>query len=638
MMLERIQQSMQGPIMKVVLFIIIIFFIFAGYFTGTLFSGNPDKVAEVEGAEITNAQIQQRVDNVRRQMGDQFDQQYATEASQQLLRQQIKEQLISEQVLRVNLTKAGLTASDEQIKAWAREFPAFQIGGVYSADQAKMILAQQGWSEERFRQFARQQIAQEQLEQGVGASNFALSYEVEAYYQLQEQTRDVGYVRVAREAFVDSVDVSDSEVKEYYEQNQTQFEQPEMVNLRYVRLSLAELSQDLIAEVSDEQITSYYEQNKASYQDPAEVLVAHILIDSSIDDAQTKAESLLGDIKQGADFAELAKEYSSDTFSGENGGQLDWVDAVPTSDDNPSGTGWVPEFEAAALALENVGDVTDVVETQFGYHIIKLVDKKEADVSPLENVQDEIREQLALEQAQKTFFEKQAILNEKLFEYGDDLENFAEQVELEIQETGLFSENSATGIAANPVFLEKAFSASTLESTEVSDMIELGQDDIVYLTVKDYQPAQVQPLEEVKEAVVETLKEEKIADATKAYAEQVLAELEAGGSVEDLLASKEFTWTESEALKARGSSLQFDLSNAIFALQPPQEGKVVRAVEPLFNGDFAVIEVQAVHYPDVSTMDEATRKQIAQRLANVNAQAELQGLMKTFRDKSEISE
>ncbi|HEY9031381.1 MAG TPA: PpiC-type peptidyl-prolyl cis-trans isomerase, partial [Kangiella sp.] len=121
-------------------------------------------------------------------------------------------------------------------------------------------------------------------------------------------------------------------------------------------------------------------------------------------------------------------------------------------------------------------------------------------------------------------------------------------------------------------------------------------------------------------------------------AEQVLAELEAGGSVEDLLASKEFTWTESEALKARGSSLQFDLSNAIFALQPPQEGKVVRAVEPLFNGDFAVIEVQAVHYPDVSTMDEATRKQIAQRLANVNAQAELQGLMKTFRDKSEISE
>lgn len=126
MMLERIQQSMQGPIMKVILFVIIIFFIFAGYFTGTLFSGNPDKVAEVEGAEITNAQIQQRLDRVRQQMGQQFDQQYATEASQKLLREQIKQQLINEQVIKANLNKAGLTASEEQIKTWIRSFRNFR--------------------------------------------------------------------------------------------------------------------------------------------------------------------------------------------------------------------------------------------------------------------------------------------------------------------------------------------------------------------------------------------------------------------------------------------------------------------------------------------------------------------------------
>ncbi|MHC9511214.1 SurA N-terminal domain-containing protein [Kangiella sp. M94] len=639
MMLERIQQSMQGPIMKVVLFIIIIFFIFAGYFTGTLFSGNPDTVAEVEGAEITNSQIQQRFDRVRNQMGSaQFEQQYATEASQKLLREQIKQQLINEQVIKANLNKAGLTASEEQIKTWIREFPQFQSDGVYSAELAKMVIGQMGWSEAQLRQYARQQIAQEQLNQGVGVSNFALDYEVEAYYRLQEQARDVRFVRVARDAFADSVEVSDAEVEEYYQQNQTQFEQPEKVNLSYVRLSVDELTKEYSSQITEQQVQEFYDKNKANYQDPAEILVAHILIDNSVDNAESKAEDLLAQLNSGADFSELAKEHSSDTFSGENGGQLNWVDAVPTSSDNPSGTGWVPEFESAALALNNIGDLTDIVETQYGYHIIKLVDKKEAQVSSLEDVKSEIQNTLANEQAQKVFFEKQANLNENLFEFGDDLEKFAEQVGLNIQETGLFSQDTATGIAANPVFMEKAFSASILESEEVSDMIELTNDDIVYVTVKEHQPAQVQPLEEVKESVVATLKEEKIRDATKDFADQVLAAIETDESVEDLLASKGLSWTEKQSLKARGSSLPFDLSNAIFSLSAPENGEASRSVESLFNGDFAVIEVQAVNYPDPETMDESTRQQIAQRLANANAQSELQGLMQSFRERSEVSQ
>lgn len=638
MMLERIQQSMQGPIMKVVLFVIIIFFVFAGYFTGTLFSGNPDKVAEVEGAEITNAQIQQRVDRVRQQMGQQFDQQYATEASQKLLREQIKQQLINEQVIKANLNKAGLTASEEQIKTWIREFPQFQIGGIYSPEQAKMIMAQLGWTEDQLRQYARQQIAQEQLNQGLGATNFALQYEVETFYRLQEQSRDVRYVRVSQEAFADSIMVTDAEIEEYYQQNQAQFQQPEKVNLRYVRLSTEKLAQSYSDQITDEQVQEFYQANKGNYQDPAEIQVAHILIDSSVEDAESKANELLGQLKDGADFSELAKEHSSDTFSGENGGKLDWVDAVPTSDENPTGTGWVPEFEAAALALTSVGEMTDIVETQYGYHIIKLVDKKESQTTPLAEVEGDIRDTLAKEKAQEEFFAKQSKLNENLFEFGDNLDNFAEQVGLEVEETGLFSESSATGIAANPVFLEKAFSASVLESTEVSDMIELTNNDIVYVTVKDYQPAQVQPLEEVKDSVVATLKEEKVRNATQEFADQVLTRLEEEGDAETLLSMQGLSWNETTGLKRRDTAIGFDLTNAIFSIKAPVEGQVSRSVEQLFNGDYAVVEVNAVNYPDPDSMDDATRQQIEQRLANANAQAEMQSLMQNFREKSGIAE
>lgn len=501
-----------------------------------------------------------------------------------------------------------------------------------------MIMAQMGWSEDQLRQYARQQIAQEQLNQGLGATNFALDYEVDSYYRLQEQSRDVRYVRVSQEDFADSVDVTSEEVEEYYQQNQAQFEQSEKVNLRYVRLSTEQLAESYKDKISEEQVQEFYDANKANYQDPTEILVAHILIDNSIDSAESKASELLNQLKNGADFAELAKEHSSDTFSGENGGQLDWVDAIPTSDENPSGTGWVPEFEAAALALNNVGDMTEVVETQYGYHIIKLVDKKESQTTPLAEVESDILETLANEKAQEEFFAKQSKLNENLFEFGDDLDKFAEQVGLEVQETGMFSESSTTGLTANPVFLEKAFSASVLESTEVSDMIELTNNDIVYVTVKEYQPAQVQPLDEVKETVVATLKEEKVRTAAKDFAEQVLARLEEGEDAETLLSLEGLSWSETTGLKRRDTAIGFDLTNAIFNVKAPAEGQASRSVEQLFNGDYVVVEVNAVNYPDPDTMDDATRQQIEQRLANASAQAEMQSLMQNFREKSEVTQ
>ena len=637
MMLERIQQSLQGPVMKALLFIIIIFFIFAGYFSAGLFGGDPDQVAEVEGNAITNAQVQQRYDNLRVQLGDNFDQQYATEASQAVLRQQILEQLINERVLRSNIEKAGFTASKEQITEWIRNFPQFQISGEYSAAQAKTILQQSGMTEESFRSYAIEQITRNQLNSGINSSGFSLNNEIESLYRLQEQTRDVKVLRVAKEKFLQVDKVSEDEINNYYQQNQAEFEQPEMVNLNYVRLSINELTEKEKLAITEQHISDYYELNKADYQSPKEIQVAHILIDNSVDDAKEKAEGLLKQIQEGADFAELAKEHSSDSFSGENGGVLDWTDAVAKSDTNPDGTGWVPEFEAAALALKNIGDMTGLVETQFGFHIIKLLAERGGDSSPLADVSDRIKETLALEKAEKTFYEKQTVLNEKLFEYGDSIEAFAQQVELPIQETGLFSADTATGLASNPVILEKAFSSSVLNSSEVSDKVDLGNNDIVYLVVKEYKAADVKPLEEVKPIIVTKLAEQKADDDSKAFADKVLASVESGEDISALLTEKEFTWQENNALTARDSAMDFDLISAVFKVTPAQEGSAFK-VEQLFNGDYAVVELKGVAYPDVTKMDEATKQQLKQRLNYANSQGELRNLLKSFRENTDIKQ
>lgn len=635
-MLESIQQSLQkSKLVKFLLFVIIIFFIFAGYFTSTLFGGNPDQIAEVEGSAITNSQVQQRMDNLRAQMGERFDQQYATEASKELLRAQILEQLINEQVLQSNIKKAGLTASDEQIKEWTRNYEAFQINGEYDAATAKLLLSQNGWSEQRFKAFAADQIIRQQLTDGVTSSGFSLDKEVEALYRLQEQTRDVRVLRVPKAKFAEAAEISEEAINDYYQQNQAEFEQAEKVNLSFVRLSVAELTEANEATITEQQVTDYYEQNKSNYQTTPEIQVAHILIDNSVDNAQDKANELFEQIQAGADFAELAKKESSDTFSGENGGVLDWVDAVAASDAE-DGTGWAPEFEAAALALQNIGDVSDVVETDFGFHIIKLVEKRAGETSPLADVSEAIKTTLAQQAAESTFYEKQTQLNETLFEFGDDINAFAKQVGLAVQETGLFDEANPVSIATNSVVMEQAFSSAVLNSTEVSDMIDLGGNDIVYLTKKDYQAAKVKELAEVRESIVAKLREEKAVADTKAFADKVLAAIEAEEDTEALLTDKELAWVENSALKSRDSAMDFDLISAVFQQTAPQTEEAVRTTEALFNGDYAVIELKGVSYPDATAIDDATKQQLKQRLNYANSQSDLNNLLQDFRAQSDI--
>lgn len=635
MMLEKIQQSMNNPIMKFVMFLIIVFFIGAGYFGANMFGGDPDRIAEIDGVSISGQRVQSQIDMMRQRDAQGFEQRYPTEASREQLRQTIAQQLISEEVVIAGITRAGFAASEEQVKEWIRTNEAFQIAGEYSPAQAKEILRQNGLSEDRLTEMARESIAREQLQDGLNNSGFALANEIETLYRLQEQTRDVRVLRVPVSTFAESVTFEDDAINDYYQKNQSQFSQPEQINLKYVRLSADNLIEAKKSEVTDAAIQEYYEQQKSIYQEPAEIQVAHILIDNSVEGAKGKAESLLEEVNQGADFATLAKENSSDTFSAENGGQLDWVDAVEQGDES-AGTGWAPEFEQAALALEAAGDVSGVVETQFGFHIIKLLERRGGSTTPLESVRDEIVEALAKEAASEEFYAKESKLDEVLFEYGDDIGKFAEQVGLEVKETGMFSRQSATGVAAEPALLEKAFSAQVIDSKEVSDKIELGSKDIIYVTATDYKAESVKPLEEVKEQIVAAMTKQKAAEDSEAFANEVLAALEKGESVETLVSSKDLSWQENSELKRRDTDMKPDLVSVVYQLPAPSTEEPAYSIKSLFNGDYAVIELKGVNYPDPSEMDEATRTQLEQMAKNLSTQDDSANVVKYFQSTVEV--
>ena len=637
MMLEKIQQSMQGPIMKAVMFVIIVFFIGAGYFGANMFGGDPNSVAEVEGVSISGQEVQRQIDIMRQRDAEGFEQRYPTDASRAQLRETISQQLINNEIITAGVAKAGFSASDEQIKHWIRTNENFQLAGEFSPQQAKTIMEQNGLSESRLREIAREDITRKQFQNGLQSTGFALNNEIETLYRLQEQSRDVRVLRVPVSKFSESVTFEDSEIEAYYQQNQARFMQPEQINLRYVRLSAAELVEAKKSEITDEEVAAYYEQQKTSYVDTPEIQVAHILIESSVDNAEEKAQDLLQQIKDGGDFASLAEEHSSDTFSAENGGVLDWVDAVEQSDTS-AGTGWAPEFEKAALSLESQGDVTEVVETDFGFHIIKLVERRQGETTPMADVRDDIVTKLAAEKADEEFYSKESKLNDVLFEFGDDIEKFAEQAGLEVNETGLFSRNSGTGVAAEPAFVEKAFSAQVIDSEEVSDKIELGSKDVVYVTAKEYQAEAVKPLEDVKPQIVATLTKQKSQQNAEAFANDVLAAIEKGESVEAKLAEQELEWQENSDLKRRDSGMDFALVSAVYQLSAPEGDEAKYSVESLMNGDYAVIELKGINYPDVANMDEATKTQLKQTAKSLATQADSANMAEYFKSTVEVTQ
>lgn len=629
MMLERIQQKMEGPAMKVVLAIIIIFFVFAGYFGANIVAPGNESVANVDGVNITNAEIDNAINNQRRQNPN-FEQQYPTEASKALLREQVRNQLINERVYSNSIDKAGLTASKEQILEQIHNMPEFQLGGAYDPETAKTIMAQNGISDARLYTIAKSQIVRDQFNKGISETSFVTDKEIETFYRMQEQTRDARVLTVPKAKFAESVMVDDAEKQAYYDEHKLEFEQPEQVQLKYILVSKEELAEVIKLGLGDEEVAAYYhdEANNSEFVSPDNITVAHILIANEEADAEAKANELLEELKAGADFAELAKAHSSDTFSGAEGGVL------PETQAQAGNSGWVPEFEVAALALTEQGQFSELVKTDFGFHIIKLVKRVAGESQALEDVADDIKQRIADSQAQTQFFNKKALLDDALFST-ESIEDLAKTAELPLLETALFDRNSAPVDLNHPALIEQAFSERNIQSKEISDEINMGEQSIAYIVIHEHQAAGIKPMTEVERQIVDTLTQNKISDKTRAFAESIQKALEAGESVDTLLAEQDIAWIENNAFGSGDGSLNPELASVLFKQVAPLDKPVV-TVEDLFSGDVAVIELRKVNYPDVAQLDDAKKQQLKSLLANLNSRSDFNRLVGELREKSNI--
>ena len=625
-MLERIREGSQGPWAMAIIALIVLSFVFAGV-GSYLTSSGTTAVATVNGEEISAQELERAYQNQRAQMESQFGESIAQLfSSEQYLadfRRNVLDRLIAEKLIQQQAQDMGLRVSDEQIRETIVQMPEFQFGGQFDNERFQAILRQNGFQVADFRNYLRTQMTQNQLTAALTNSAFSLDGEVELANALQRQTRDAKYAVVSSSAFADSVEVTDADVEAFYNNNIASFDTEEQVKLAYVKLSVDDLK-DRVS-VDEQAVRTYYDNNINSYGKEEERRVSHILIDAGddADAAREKAQALKAELDNGADFAGLAEANSDDTFSAENGGDLDFI--TPEMMD--------PAFDEAAFGLENVGDVSDVVETEFGFHIIKLTELREAQIKSFDEVADEIRDTLLYDAAMEKYFELQNTMAEIAFEVPDTLEDVASAVDLPVQESALFSRSTAPVELSSPAVLDVAFSSQLVDEGLNSDIIELDDENIVVVRVTEHLPQRTQSLDEVREGIEASVKADKAKEAAQAWAFDIAQQVRAGESVDDALAAKSVTWETAQAVPRAGGTLARAIVDTLFSLSLEGEKKV--DVATTVNGDVAVVELEAVNAAPV--LDAELGESLKQRLAQMQGQRVYQQYIEALRAKADVT-
>ncbi|MDB1124486.1 peptidylprolyl isomerase [Vibrio algarum] len=612
-MMERLREGVNSIAVKIILGLIILSFVFAGvgsYIVG----GGSNAAAKVNNTEIGRGAFEQAYTNERNrmqsQMGDYFANLLADPTYVQSFRKSILDRMVNELLLEQYADSLGLRISDKQIRQQILSMPEFQNDGKFDQEVYAATLRRAGYNADSFAEYLRREMTRQQILFALQGSEFSLDSEVTTQSQLLTQTRDIRSILLNIEDYSKSIELTDEELQEYYDANSSNYTRPEQVKVAYVELSAQELKSQVA--VSDEQAQAYYQENLDKYSSIAQRQLSHILVQG---DDEAKAQAILDELNSGADFIELAKTKSEDIGSSEEGGSLGWVEKDVMD----------PEFEAAAFALQNVGDNTGLVKSAFGYHIIKLDGLKEAQATPFAEVEAEIKVEIAEQQAVERFYELQTELEKVAFEYPDSLDDSAQAIDQPIKTTDFISRSDAPELLLTPAVMQAILSADVKEDGLNSEVIEVAPEHVVVVRVEDSRDETVLPFEDVKEQVNSELALVKGEQKALDLANLVLEGLKAGD--ESTLSTNGLEFGEIETIDRRSP-----LAQTVFALAKPESGDKTYAQATDLDRNIVIVELSKVSINE----DDSFNTQIAAQLVRTGTQQDLAAVVSTLREEADI--
>lgn len=612
-------------------FLLLIFivpsFAFVGLEGYSQFSDSADAVAKVAGKTITqqewdNAQREQ-IDRFRQMMGPRFDQKMLDTPE---FKQGVLDNMIAQRVLAAEIASKNMTVSEQALQQTILSmFPNFKTpDGKFDTERYKSALAAQGMTPAMFDARLRQDMTMQQIGGAIRYGSFVPQQVADKISGIGAQEREVQELAFKATDYMKDVKISEDALRDYYTRNSAQFTIPEQIKAEYVILDANTVASRIA--VTDADIKSYYDQNAARYATPEQRRVSHILIsarkdapDATKTTAKAKAEEILAQVRENPrSFAQLAKNYSQDPGSAANGGDLNFF----------SRGMMVKPFEEAAFKLKQ-GEISDLVETDFGYHIITVTAIKPAVARPLQEVKNEIAADIRKQLLAKKFAEMAETFSNTVYEQADSLKPVADKLNLTIHKvSGLTREpNRALGNspANNPKFLQAIFTEDATRNKRNSEAVEIAPQVLIAGHVTEYQPATLRPFEEVKSAIQERVKLEEAAKLAAKAGEEKLAKLKENGDARGFSPANMVS-------RAKGQGLPGEAISAVMKADTSKLPAYVGFNYPMHG--YAIYRINKVVTPQ--NIDKQRLEAERQQLEQINAQQEMAAYIETLKKKYKV--
>lgn len=526
-MLEAIRERAQGWIARIILGFIVLTFAIWGvdwYFQG---GGKEPAVATFDGETISQRDFIDAVKQQHTAMGVKGD---LPAEIDKALRKQVVDQLIDVRLLARQAQDDGFAVSEAQMGALLAGIELFQENGKFSKERLDAFLRSRGWTEQKLTQMIQQDILLRQLQFGYGEGAVVPAASINRLAQLLSQQREVNEVVYDTKSFLNLVKVDDAAVEQDYNTHKQGYALPAQVRVQYVVLSQDAIKGQI--QVGEDMARQYYDSNKARYQQPESRRASHILIQAGNDEkskaaAKAKAEMVLQEVKaKPARFAELAKQYSDDPGSAAKGGDLG----------NFTRDMMVKPFSDAAFQMK-VDQISGLVESQFGYHIIRIDSITPGAQTSFDAARAEIERELQGQEASRKFADAAERFSNMVYEQASSLEPAAREFKLKLEESGWIQAGHAEpAILNNPRLIDALFSNDALSKRQNTEAIEVAPNTLVAARVLEHRPASTRPLAEVAATIKLKLQREAASKKAVEAGQQALQAAQNGNAASGLSA------------------------------------------------------------------------------------------------------
>ena len=615
-MLQDIRDNAQGTIAKVIIGLLIVSLSIWGMdaIVGG-FSGEPE-VATVNGESITEREFLRTVQLETQQRLSRMDSPDPAMLDDDQIRRDVLEALIQERVLILDAQDQGLELSDADIDALITQMPQFQVDGQFNRDRFVGTVRNFGMGVGEFRESMRKNYVINQIRASIAQSGVVAGENAAQLLRIQNQTRDFRVLTVNAASLADQITVTDADIQTFYDDNADQFREPEQIDAAYLTLSLGALADAI--DIQDDELHAYYEERSEEFA-REERRAAHILIEAGAE-AEATVSAIQERLAAGESFAELAREYSVDTVSAREGGDLGFAGRGVYDD----------AFEAALFAMEE-GEISEPVETGFGVHLIRLDDVRRSDVPSFEELRTELRDELARTRASERFAEVRAQLADAAYA-ADDLAGPAEELGLEIRMVEGVTRDGGAAPFDHAGLVRQLFSGDVLEGGFNTELIDVGDNVSVVARVSEYFEPRQRELADVRDDIQAMLEARKTREALSARVDELIAALESGRQPEELEAGE---WQQFESQGRDGAQLSQFVVQRVFAMPRPETDRpsIGKAVG---QREAAIILVDAVNEGDVDVAG-VEFQQLRQFLTQLEGQREYTAYEQYLRNVAEVN-